>query len=793
MRRITTCATLTIIAVTLLCALLVPGGAAPESEHTSDQTLIDCIARAAGLPARSAALIVDYPLDGTLFPPEGVAPTFRWGGACAADTWLVTIEFGDGEPALRHLCSACEWTPTARQWQAVKRRSLERTATVTITGVKRMMPDTILATGRITCRTSRDEVGAPIFYREVNLPFIHAVKDPSEIRWRFGEISTTQPPRIVLQGLPVCGNCHSFSSDGSVLGMDVDYANSRGSYVITPVTPEIVLDKDKVITWNDYKREDQQQTFGLLSQVSPDGRYVVSTVKDRSVFVPRPDLAFSQLFFPIQGILVIFDRATGKFSDLPGANDPAFVQSNPTWSPDGKHIVFARSEAYHLKHAPAGTSAVMTPEDCAEFLEGGETFRFDVYRIPFNEGQGGRPEPLPGASHNGMSNYFARYSPDGKWIVFCRARSFMLLQPDSELYIIPAEGGEARRLACNLHRMNSWHSWSPNSKWLVFSSKASSPYTQLFLTHIDADGQSSPPVLLAHFTTAGRAANIPEFVNAGSRAIQNIRQQFLDDLSYVRAGSESLRYGDPEVAEESLRHALQLNPRNAAAHCDLGYILMQRGILAQAKVHLTQAIEYGGDERDAHNNLAALLIREGKFQDAITHARTAAEIDPGYYRAQLNLGTALVHAGRPQEAVTPLSVATELAPRDPFTHYQLAQAWHHQNELAQAADHYGRALQLQADYVPALVGLALVRATAENAPLRDAQQALALALQAGQLTHYRDAMVLEVQARIYASVGRLPDAIATAQRALAIAKSTGADELAAAIEQQLKQFKRSSS
>jgi len=95
--------------------------------------------------------------------------------------------------------------------------------------------------------------------------------------------------------------------------------------------------------------------------------------------------------------------------------------------------------------------------------------------------------------------------------------------------------------------------------------------------------------------------------------------------------------------------------------------------------------------------------------------------------------------------------------------------------------------------VPALVGLALVRATAENAPLRDAQQALALALQAGQLTHYRDAMVLEVQARIYASVGRLPDAIATAQRALAIAKSTGADELAAAIEQQLKQFKRSSS
>ena len=39
-----------------------------------------------------------------------------------------------------------------------------------------------------------------------------------------------------------------------------------------------------------------------------------------------------------------------------------------------------------------------------------------------------------------MSNYFAKYSPDGNWIVFCKAKSFMLLQPDSELYIIPAAG-----------------------------------------------------------------------------------------------------------------------------------------------------------------------------------------------------------------------------------------------------------------------------------------------------------------------------------------------------------------
>jgi len=44
--------------------------------------------------------------------------------------------------------------------------------------------------------------------------------------------------------------------------------------------------------------------------------------------------------------------------------------------------------------------------------------------------------------------------------------------------------------------MNSWHSFSPNGRWLVFSSKSRSPYTQMFLTHIDAEGRDSPAILI---------------------------------------------------------------------------------------------------------------------------------------------------------------------------------------------------------------------------------------------------------------------------------------------------------
>ncbi len=68
-----------------------------------------------------------------------------------------------------------------------------------------------------------------------------------------------------------------------------------------------------IITWDDYRREDGEPTLGLLSQISPDGRFVLSTVKDLSVFMPMPDLAFSQLFFPFKGIIGVYDREAKRW------------------------------------------------------------------------------------------------------------------------------------------------------------------------------------------------------------------------------------------------------------------------------------------------------------------------------------------------------------------------------------------------------------------------------------------------------------------------------------------------
>ncbi len=620
-------------------------------------------------PIPVATLKITYPFEGAVFPPEIAAPTFRWQDAALRSAqWAIGIEFEDGGPGLEFTCNARHWRPTDRDWETIKQRSVGQLARVTIRGLNSKMEGVTLSTGQVSCSTSLDEVGAPIFYREVNLPFRDAIKDPAEhIRWRFGPISARQLPPVVLKQLPVCGNCHSFSADGSVLGMDVDYANDKGSYAICRVDEEIQLDDESIITWADFNKEAQsvdkegeKKTFGLLSQVSPDGRYVISTVKDLSVFRPVDNLYFSQLFFPVKGILCIFDRETKTFAGLPGADDEGYVQSNPVWSPDGKYIVFARAKALDVPDAARSELGVTEMQEMPDFLSGKKTFRFDLYRIPFNEGRGGKVEPLLGASHNGRSNYFARYSPDGRWIVFCQANSFMLLQSDSELYIIPSEGGEARRLACNRDLMNSWHSWSPNGNWLVFSSKAFSPYTQLFLTHIDQAGESSIPVVLSNFTQPDMAANIPEFVNTSPDAIVAIRDAFAEDLHYVRAGDECAMRGDNDQAIENFKKALEVNPDCGEAHRLWGVLLMSQRNYPEAEQRFLKAIERSDDSAYAYWNLAKLRGCQGKPIEALAMFRKAIELNPKYGPIRRDYGMLLLQMGRRDEANKQLARAKEL-------------------------------------------------------------------------------------------------------------------------------------
>jgi len=724
-----------------------------------------CLASAASVesaePPRAASLgklEVVYPADGAVFPPDIVAPTFRWRAEdAAAGPWRAWLRDHEGRVLASCLTAEPSWRPSAAEWDEVKRKSVDRGV---VFSVGAESPSGATPPAEVTLHTAREPVGDALFYREVPLPFLDAVRDPARIRWRYGTIDMEDGPPVVLENLPVCGNCHSFADNGSVLGLDVDYGNDKGGYGLLPVAKRMVMKDESIITWSDYRRDDGDVTFGLLSRVSPDGRYVISTVKDRSVFVARDDLMISQLFFPIKGILVVFDRETKEFFALPGADDPRDVQTNPVWSPDGREILFARTEAFQSAELEKNKEALLDFDDVSEFTRDGQPFRYDIYRIPFNGGKGGKATPLEGASANGMSNYFPKYSPDGKWIVFTKSKDYMLLRPDSELYIVPTAGGEARRLRHNTARMNSWHSWSSNSRWLVFSSKQNGPYTQLWLTHIDEQGNDTPPVVLERFTAADRAGNIPEFVNLPGDAIAEIREEFLDPYSFLRAGTANQRTGDQVGAERSFRRGLELAPDDPGLHAALGWTLFQSGRPAEAVTEYRLALAKSPDDAKTHNNLALALVELGDLTGAGEHFTRSLAIEP---RCEIYADFGLLQdlVGREDLARQSYEKAFALDETCPPARMNLASMLIEDGQYDEAALHYRKALEGKPSAL-AHSGLGYALNQLGRLDEAAAEHEAAVALDPGLAEVHRN------RALTQARLGKYDEAILSYRRAIAI-------------------------
>jgi tetratricopeptide (TPR) repeat protein len=688
-----------------------------------------------------ASITVDYPLEDSVFPPEITPPTFLWRDAARSAThWRIDISFADGSARLRtesageplpigeidqrcvsvtnqlpsftpEQAAAHTWIPSAQVWEAIKRHSSAGAAVVTISGFSAQDAKHAISSGRITISTSKDPVGAPIFYRDVPLMPSETEKGiikplaPSAtrlIQWRLRDIGKTES-RVVLKDMVTCANCHSFSRDGKTMGMDMDGpANDKGLYAIVPVQPQMTINASDMINWN--PSQDPKVSLnrvGFMSQVSPDGKYVVTTVNtsERSpqnnyYVVNFKDYRFLQVFYPTRGILAWYSRETGRREPLPGADDPDFVQADGVWSPDGSYLVFARAKAKE-PYPPDGKMAAYANDPIEVQIQ------YDLYRVPFNGGRGGKAEAVAGASDDGMSNTFPKVSPDGRWIVFVKCRNAQLMRPDSQLWIVPAGGGQARHMRCNTPLMNSWHSFSPNSRWLVFSSKARSPYTQMYLTHIDEQGNDSPPILIENSTAANRAVNLPEFVNIPQDGIMAIATPAVEMYKKFDHAAELVDKGQFEAAIAEWKELLATNPDDSRIHNNLATALTRTGRYTEAIPEFQKALELNPQYHTIYNNLGRTLVAAGRSDEAIVTFQRGLQYYPESPDLHDHLGLALASKGRFDEAMAEFNKALAINPNYADAHRNLGRALAITGRLDQAAPHYERALEINPEFAEA--------------------------------------------------------------------------------------------
>jgi Flp pilus assembly protein TadD len=719
-------------------------------------------------PAHLASITIDYPLDGSIFPPEITPPTFIWRDPAEnAARWRIEIAFADGSArmvvqspgerlAMGEIDPRCvsptnelpkftpeqaaahTWIPEAGAWEAIKRHSVTSAAVVTVSGFSQQDARHAVSSGHVTIRTSRDPVGAPIFYRDV--PLMPSVTEKGIIKplapnaipliqWRLRNIGELES-HVVLKDMPTCVNCHSFSLDGKTMGMDMDGPqNDKGLYAVVPVQPQMTINTTDMVTWDpSHDRQVGLNRVGFMSQVSPDGKYVVTTVlpvdkpPENNFYVSNfKDYRFLQVFYPTRGILIWYNRETGRRGPLPGADDPRYVQTDGVWSPDGSYVVFARAEAKDA-FRPDGKMAAY-PNDPIEVQ-----IQYDLYRVPFNGGRGGQAEAIVGASGNGMSNTFPKVSPDGRWIVFVKCRNAQLMRPDSQLYIVPAGGGQARRMRCNTPLMNSWHSFSPNGRWLVFSSKSRSPYTRMYLTHLDEEGDDSPAILIENSTAANRAVNLPEFVNIPPHGIVAISTPAVDVYKKINHAAELSDKGQGDAAILEWRELLSTNPEDARIHNDLGVALARTGRDAEAIPEFKKALELNPQYHKIYYNLGCSLLVVGRPDEAIDAFETGLQYYPDSADIYRQLGLALIGRGRIDEAKRAFEKALEINPKDEMAHMGLGVALAHKGDWDAAITKYSEALRLnpQNDLTHVYLGAALGKKGDSDGEIMEYREALRL-------------------------------------------------------------------
>ncbi len=285
-----------------------------------------------------------------------------------------------------------------------------------------------------------------------------------------------------------CINCHTSNKQGT------SFMHMRGENGGT------ILNRNGVVTKLNTRTETTGNT--VYGDISKDGRYGVFTTADIKFAIHSHYTKRMEVYDSSSDLVVLdFDNLT--VTDAPSVTGSEYQETFPCFSSTGSMIFFCRAKS---RPQPDSLKSMMYDIAAVEFDKETGKIGDKIFTV------------LSSEKYNASFSHL-KCSPDGKYLMATAAKygTFPVWHDESELIMVDLATGAVNFMKdANGKYADTYHSWSSNSKWVVFASKRDDKvYGRPYIAHIDESGRVSGAFLLPQknpklYKTTLKSYNLPE-------------------------------------------------------------------------------------------------------------------------------------------------------------------------------------------------------------------------------------------------------------------------------------------
>ena len=299
-----------------------------------------------------------------------------------------------------------------------------------------------------------------------------------------------------------CVNCHSFNR-GNPADMSL---HIRGPHGATLLRHAVGGDSQSLTAYN--TKTDQTLGFCVYPYWHPSGRYIAYSTNATSQLFHCADSNRIEVFDTASD-LQVYDVEKNELLLSPLLKQDSIYETYPVFSADGRSLYFCAASAI-----PDGTYQL-------------DSIRYNLCRIDFDPATGNfgnRIDTIVYAEAQHKSVSFPRPSYDGRFLCYTLSDygQFSIWHHEADLCLLNLSTGECLPMkGANSNDTESFHNWSANSRWLVFSSRRDDGlFTRPYFCHIDAQGVVGKAFMLPQrnprrfYLDRFFSFNVPEFIIA---------------------------------------------------------------------------------------------------------------------------------------------------------------------------------------------------------------------------------------------------------------------------------------